>query len=383
MTFFSRSILLCALAFFMCAHGIAQTAPGPAPASMVVGVIKAANVRGTVTKVNLVDKSESTLRNGEILIQDNAIVTGPGDSSVVLVFANGSTVKVGNESRLEIKEFLMDPLQADIPNVAALTAEPTVSRTHLRLEFGEMIGNVKTLNRAAGSNFSVSTPAGAAGIRGTTFRIVYRPTGDGQAFTFTLSTSEGIVLFEGTTLDGPASVNVPLGQEIVLFATINPATNLIVVSMPAALGGGRNLALVPISPAAVAVLQTTTLQIIQTHQQTSFTQVDFQTARQQHQQHQQQQQQQPQQGGQPQGQGQPPAPGQGNGQSNGQGNGQANGQASGQGNGQSNGLGQAGQTGTTNPNANPNANNSFRQSQSQGAPPPPSAVPRTTPGDGR
>jgi hypothetical protein len=371
MTFFSRSILLCALAFFMCAHGIAQPAAGPAPASMVVGVIKAANVRGSVTKVNLVDKSESTLRNGEVLIQDNAIVTGPGDSSVVLVFANGSTVKVGNESRLEIKEFLMDPLQADIPNVAALTAEPTVSRTHLRLEFGEMIGNVKTLNRAAGSNFSVSTPAGAAGIRGTTFRIVYRPTGDGQAFNFTLSTSEGIVLFEGTTLDGPAAINVPLGQEIVLSATLNPATNSIVVSMPVALGGGRNLVLVPISPAAVAILQTTTVQIIQTHQQTSFTQVDFQTARQQHQQQQERQQQQPQQGGQQPGQGQPPAPGQPNGQANGQGNGQSNGQG--------NGTGQAGQAGTS----NPNATNSFRQSQGQGAPPPPSAVPRTTPGDGR
>ncbi|MGH7956502.1 MAG: FecR domain-containing protein, partial [Opitutaceae bacterium] len=214
MTFLCRSILLCALAFFSCSHLFAQTAPpGPAPASMVVGAIKAANVRGTVKKVNLIDKTETPLRNGEVLIQENAILTGPGDSSVVLVFANGSTVRVGNESRLEIKEFLMDPLTADIPNVAALTAEPTVSRTNLRLEFGEMVGNVKTLNRAAGSAFTVSTPAGAAGIRGTTFRIVYRPTGDGLAFNFSLSTSEGVVLFEGTTLDGLAAVNVPLGQE--------------------------------------------------------------------------------------------------------------------------------------------------------------------------
>ena len=346
MTFFCRSILLCALAIFGCAPGFAQTAaPGPAPASMVVGAIKAANVRGTVKKVNLVDKSESTLRNGEVLIQDNAIVTGPGDSSVVLVFVNGSTVKVGNESRLEIKEFLMDPLQADIPNVAALTAEPTVSRTNLRLEFGEMIGNVKTLNRAAGSNFSVSTPAGAAGIRGTTFRILYRPTGDGQAFNFSLSTSEGVVLFEGTTLDGPAAVNVPLGQEIVLVATINPATNSIVVSMPALVGGGRNLVVVPISPAAAALLQTTTLQIIQTQQQTSFTQVDFQTARQQQQLQQSQRQGQ----AQPSNEGQPNIPG------------------------------APGQAGTL----NPNATNPFQQNQGQTAPLPPSAVPRTTPGDGR
>jgi hypothetical protein len=351
MTFFCRSILLCALAFFMWSPAFAQPAAvGTAPASMVVGAIKAANVRGTVTKVNLIDKSEAPLRNGEVLIQDNAIVTGTGDSSVVLVFANGSTVKVGNESRLEIKEFLMDPLQADIPNVAALTAEPTVSRTNLRLEFGEMVGNVKTLNRAAGSSFSVSTPAGAAGIRGTTFRIVYRPTGDGQAFNFTLSTSEGVVLFEGTTLDGPAAVNVPLGQEIVLVATLNPANNSMVVSMPALVGGGRNLVVVPISPAAAAALQTTTLQIIQVQQQTSFGRVDFQTATLQQQQHQQQQNQlrnQPQ--GQQPGQEQPTTPG------------------------------APGQAGTQ----NPNATNLFRQTTQQTAPLPPSAVPRTTPGDGR
>src|SRR5204863_3545758 len=114
-------------------------------------------------------------------------------------------------------------------NVAALTNEPTVSRTNLRLEFGEMVGNVKTLNRAAGSAFSVSTPAGAAGIRGTTFRIVYRPTGNGQAFSFQLSTSEGIVLYECTTQVGPAAVSVPLGQEIQVIAQVDPATNSIVV----------------------------------------------------------------------------------------------------------------------------------------------------------
>jgi hypothetical protein len=347
MTLSCRSILLCALALFSWPSLFAQVgATGPAPASMVVGAIKAANVRGTVTKVNLVDRSETPLRNGEVLIQDNAILTGPGDSSVVLVFSNGSTVKVGNESRLEIREFLMDPLQTDIPNIAALTNEPTVSRTHLRLEFGEMVGKVKTLNRAAGSAFTVSTPAGAAGIRGTTFRIVYRPTGDGQAFNFSLSTSEGVVLFEGTTAAGLAAVDVPLGQEIVLVATLNPATNTMIVSLPLAVGGGSALVTVPISPAAAAVLQTTTVQVLQVQQQTSFTQVEFQSARQQQQQQQQ---------GRPQGQGQPPNQG------------------------QPNVPGAPGQAGTL----NPNTTNPFQQIQPQTPPLPPSPPPRTTPGDGR
>lgn len=300
---------------------------------MVVGAIKASNVRGEVKKVNLTDKSETVLKNGDTLIQENAIVTGKGDSSVVLVFANGSTVRVGNDSRLEIKEFLMDPLEADIPNVAALTAEPTRSQTNLRLEFGEMVGNVKTLNRAAGSTFSVSTPAGAAGIRGTTFRIVYRPTGTGQAFSFQLSTSEGVVLFEGTTRTGLAAVNVPLGQQIQVIAQVDPATNSVVIGMPTGGPGGQGgpgtpLATVPISPEAAAALQTATVQILQTQQQSRFTQVDMEQAQQQQ-------------------RNVPPS--------------------------------NSGQ----NPNAPGQTQQPLQQSEGQPPPPPSSAPPRTTPGDGR
>ena len=166
--------MFCALALFGLSRASAQLGTS-APGSMVAGVIKAANVRGDVRKISLSDQSESALQNGDTLRQDHAVVTKGPASSAVLVFANGSTVRVGGDSRLEIKEFMMDPLQADVASVAALTNELTASRTQLRLEFGEMVGNVKTLNRAAGSTFSVGTPAGAAGIRGTTFRVAYLP----------------------------------------------------------------------------------------------------------------------------------------------------------------------------------------------------------------
>lgn len=272
MTFFRRSILFSVLTFLSWSFSFAQVPTTPVPASMVAGAIKAANVRGVVKKVNLRTKGETDLQNGETLIHEHAVVTGAGESSAILVFANGSTVRIGNNSRLEIREFMMDPLQADVANVAALTNEPTVSRTNLRLEFGEVVGNVKTLNRAAGSTFSVSTPAGAAGIRGTTFRIVYRPTGNGQAFNFQLSTSEGVVMYEGTT-QLPAAVQVPLGQEMSVVAQVDSATNTITVGAPTGT--------VPISGDASAALQTATVQIIQTQQQTTFTQVDMQGAQQQ------------------------------------------------------------------------------------------------------
>ena len=261
--------LCCALFLLGLSRGVAQLGSA-APGSMVAGVIKAANVRGDVRKVSLTDRSETTLQNGDTLRQDHAIVTKGPASSAVLVFANGATVRVGGDSRLEIKEFLMDPLQADVASVAALTNEPTASRTQLRLEFGEMVGNVKTLNRAAGSTFSVGTPAGAAGIRGTTFRVTYRPTGNGQAFTFQLSTSEGLVLYEGVAQIGTAGVNVPAGQEIMVLAQVDPATNAIVVGAPTAPPGGG------LSPEAANALQTATVEIVQTQQQTTFTQVEIQ-----------------------------------------------------------------------------------------------------------
>lgn len=278
MRIFRRSFLVIVVSVFAWVSAAAQTPAPAAPASMVAGVIKASNVRGDVKKVNLTDKTEVPLRNGDTLQQNHAVLTAGGESSVVLVFANGSTVRVGHDSRLEISEFLMDPLQMDISNVAALTNEPTTSRTNLRLEFGEMVGNVKTLNRAAGSSFSVSTPAGAAGIRGTIFRIVYRPTGNGQAFNFTLSTSEGLVLFESTTTAGAAAVQVPLGREVTVVATFDAATNTLVISPPAGPTGapGGPLGAVPMSNEAAAALQTATAQIVQVQQQTNFRQVEIQ-----------------------------------------------------------------------------------------------------------
>lgn len=278
MRIFRRSFLVIVVSVFAWVSAAAQTPAPAAPASMVAGVIKASNVRGDVKKVNLTDKTEVPLRNGDTLQQNHAVLTAGGESSVVLVFANGSTVRVGHDSRLEISEFLMDPLQVDISNVAALTNEPTTSRTNLRLEFGEMVGNVKTLNRAAGSSFSVSTPAGAAGIRGTIFRIVYRPTGNGQAFNFTLSTSEGLVLFESTTTAGAAAVQVPLGREVTVVATFDAATNTLVISPPAGPTGapGGPLGAVPMSNEAAAALQTATAQIVQVQQQTNFRQVEIQ-----------------------------------------------------------------------------------------------------------
>ena len=76
--------------------------------------------------------------------------------------------------------------------------EPGTSTTKLNLSKGELVGKVVHLNVDKGSEFTVQTPVGAAGIRGTTFRIIFRPGPDGKAF-FSVTTADGRVVFTGIT----------------------------------------------------------------------------------------------------------------------------------------------------------------------------------------
>jgi hypothetical protein len=197
MKFTALRLMFCAfLAMAFLANAEAQTKAGQ---------IKAARVENEVFK-QLPDGTKTLLKGGELLTENDKVVTGKG-ASVVLVFMNGSSVKLGSDTQLAIDEFKMDPLEEDL-HTAGLKAEPTVSKTTLNLSYGEMVGDVKKLNTS--STYSIKTPVGAAGIRGTIFRVVYRPNGTGQAF-FTLSTQEGRVVLQGVT-----TVEIPIvaGKEV-------------------------------------------------------------------------------------------------------------------------------------------------------------------------
>ena len=271
MKFPSLRLVFCALAVAIFSLGANAAQPAPPAATgattRVAGQIKVANVQGEVSKENPADKSRVALKNGDVIGQGLAIITGRA-SSVVLVFANGTTIKLGADTNMSVDEFLIDPLTGPV-NVGELAAEPTTSTTKLNLAKGELIGDVKHLNRDKGSTFSVQTPIGAAGIRGTTFRIVFIPTGDGLAFNFVLSTSDGIVLFQGTTQGSGVPVNVPKGQEIVVVATVDATTKVLNVAAPASAAG-------PISAEATSQIQNASVQILQTQLQTTFSKVDFQ-----------------------------------------------------------------------------------------------------------
>ncbi|MDB6169117.1 MAG: hypothetical protein JWM88_1981 [Verrucomicrobia bacterium] len=246
-------MLLCGLAglFAISAHG---------QQGQVAGRIVAAKVRGTVTAVNTADNSRRDLKDNDA-ISEKYVVTTAQNSSVILVFSNGSTINLAQDSTLSIEQFLQDPFATSY-SMATATSEPSTSTTKLTLSRGELVGNVKHLNAVGGSSFSVNTPVGAAGIRGTTFRIVFRPDSSGKAF-FTLSTAEGEVILTGTTAQ---QVQVASGKEVVVTVDVTvDASGKITVTAPPVVQTQD------ISAANQAVIAAAAQEIIVTHADIVFT----------------------------------------------------------------------------------------------------------------
>lgn len=248
---------------------ISLRAQSPGTPSIAGGAerVLAARVAGTV---QMTVHGETTAVKADDQVPQTAKITTGKDSSIVLVFSNGATTQLGSDTELIIEEFLQDPFAKTV-RVAEMTEEPSRSRTRLALNRGELVGNVKKLKHAEGSTYTIVTPVGAAGIRGTTFRIVFRPIAAGQAFgaipqpvEFSLTTLEGDVRFQQAPPNGPAGaaafaggpeVPVRTGQEIVL--------NLMVARNPA---GQFSMANVPRAPAAVAMGQASAGQMAQAAQ---------------------------------------------------------------------------------------------------------------------
>jgi hypothetical protein len=264
-----RFLVCCAVALCAALTGFAQTRAGAVKAVRVTGDVARLDAAGVRTPV----------AEGQALIETDTIVTGDG-AGVVLVFMNGSSVKLAGNSRLAIEEFKMDPLAENIA-IANLKNEPSVSKTRLSLAYGEMVGNVKTLHRS--STYDVKTPVGAAGIRGTTFRILLRFEANGQV-AFQLSTAEGRVLFEGTTqlagtgttteMGTTQAVEVAEGLEVSAVAEVNTATGTVT--------SVQVTAVQPISASATQAITTAITQAIeQAAQATTFTPVEQQQAAQQ------------------------------------------------------------------------------------------------------
>lgn len=156
------------------------------------GTIKAFQVKGDV-KVYEEDNLIGKLRRGQDLHQGMTIVTAQ-KSGALLMFSNGSTLNVGEQTKLELTVFLQAPFDASQGRYAMLKEDPSTSKAHSFLHFGEAIGTVKKLKST--SIFDIESPIGTAGIRGTTFYVSYGLNENSGNYMMQVSNFDGEVIIE-------------------------------------------------------------------------------------------------------------------------------------------------------------------------------------------
>ncbi|HXN34719.1 MAG TPA: hypothetical protein VN877_01015 [Opitutaceae bacterium] len=134
--------------------------------------------------------------------QGTVVETKP-NSNVSLVLSNGTGIYVDVNTRLEIRGFQQEPFR---PNRTDMDDEPSVSKTHLYLDYG-VIG-VSTSNLVAGSTMTYETSLSTSTIRGRQAVIL---AGDNIT---EISMIAGDATVQGGPLDSPHEIQA--GQQIII-----------------------------------------------------------------------------------------------------------------------------------------------------------------------
>jgi hypothetical protein len=212
------SLLLFTLVALTFVEGNGQTVGYQVPAR--VTVIK---IAGEAFVLSADRQFKIPLQVGAKLQQGQTLVTGKG-SSLVLVMPTGTTLQMAENTTLGIDEFTQTAFKSTT-KLSEMKSEPSASTTRLNLVKGEILSDVKKLNREGGSSFEVRTPVGAAGIRGTAFKLGF--VSKGNAADFELVMAEGRIEFIfGSTGRG---VVVNRGQQLVLRSlSFDPSTGRVI-----------------------------------------------------------------------------------------------------------------------------------------------------------
>ena len=143
------------------------------------GAVIVTNLSGDVT---LIEKKRSSYSQfspqirkvikGEPIGYGSSINTGK-NSEITLVLTNGSVAHIGKNSKVHFSGLWQKKWNGSDQVISTLKEETSPSRTYLKLDRGELIVDVKKLNK--GSSFLVKTPILQAGIRGTQFKLSVAP----------------------------------------------------------------------------------------------------------------------------------------------------------------------------------------------------------------
>ncbi len=170
-------------------------------ADLAPGAYSAGAVKGDVSYSDSSGGSFSPLASGTALSQGAVVKTG-ADSSVSIVFSSGSVLLVESDSTVQVSKFQQEVFSGPI----AADVEPSVSDTQINVVDGSVIAKVAKLKK--GSSFAVNSPVGAAGVRGTTFRVTY----NAATKTLRVFTVSGKVVTKSSS--GTAETNVDAGTQV-------------------------------------------------------------------------------------------------------------------------------------------------------------------------
>jgi formylglycine-generating enzyme required for sulfatase activity len=105
---------------------------------------------------------------GESIASGATLSTGSG-SSADLLLTNGTLAHMGANTKLVLTALYQKSFSGTNQKASELTKEVSPSRTALKLEKGDLVVDVRKLNKE--SSFLISTPIAQTGIRGTQFKV--------------------------------------------------------------------------------------------------------------------------------------------------------------------------------------------------------------------
>ena len=138
-------------------------------AALQTGKVQVGKANGTVTLIDA-KAQRKPLASGAVFQEGSKVETG-ADSSVELVFSNGSSVLLTPNTLLEVRTFRQIASAGIASPYRKMEKDPSPSVIELEVPRGKIIGEARKLN--ALSVFTVKTPAGLVRIRGTVFAVAY------------------------------------------------------------------------------------------------------------------------------------------------------------------------------------------------------------------
>jgi hypothetical protein len=151
-------------------------------------------------------------------------VTTGRRSAVTLQLSNGAVVQLGAESELEFEDF-GQVVHYDTTKPAELKAEPSISRTRIRLARGDVSLDVKPLQVGKGSSFMLDLVAGALQISQGKCRALVQMSDLGLGVC-TVEMQAGDARFE---VQGGKPVPLPPGRRLTFAIEIEKSTGTVKV----------------------------------------------------------------------------------------------------------------------------------------------------------